>query len=208
MSFIGRLWLTGLAAAAGLFLLDEDRRNLTGHAVSEAYAYVAGSSAPLPLARPPHLALAALDDCLRGNARIEGDDAYAAYCTDLSNLGGLPGKAAPEGIRHPFCNLARMDGLLPVAGGCRVASPATGTILYAGSFKGYLGVVIVEADEGDRITLAGLAAIAVERGARIAEGEELGAAPRKTAPALAGAADGQMPALLILTKEGALEPSS
>ena len=208
MSFITRIFAIGLAAVSAGFLLDEERRNLTGHAVSSAYAYVAGTAVPLPLARPPHLALAALDDCLRGTGSIKGDDAYAAYCADLANLGGTPGAASPEGGRHSFCKLARADGLLPVAGDCRVASPATGTILYAGTFKGYLGVVIVETDEGGRITLAGLSAVTVERGARIAEGEELGTAPQKTAPALAAAAEDRMPALLILTKEDALEPSS
>lgn len=208
MSFIDRLLMTGLAAAAGIFLLDEERRNLTGHAVSDAYAYVAGSPPPLPLDRPPHLALAALDDCLRGTGRIEGDDAYAAYCTDLAGLGAAPRPAAPPERDSAVCTLPQASGLAPVKSGCRIASPVAGTALFADRFKGYLGVVIIETDKGDRLTIAGLSLVAAERGARIAAGDMLGAAPAKTAPALADAAEGETPFLLLLVNEEGFVPAS
>lgn len=208
MSFIDRLFMMGLAAAAGLFLFDEERRDLTGHAVSKAYAYVAGSAAPLPLARPPHLALAALGDCLRGTGSIEGDDAYAAYCTDLAGLGVKPPPSATPAPGAASCLLARTNGLSPVAGGCRAASPAAGTILYADSFKGYLGVVIIETETGERLTIAGLGNITARRGARVAAGDTLGAAPAKTAPALADAAEGETPSLLVLMNDGGIAPAS
>jgi hypothetical protein len=208
MSFTGRLFLLGLTAAAGLFLLDEERRNLTGHAISEAYAYVAGSAPPLPLARPAHLALAALDDCLRGTGRIEGDDAYAAYCADLAGLGATPPQAAAPAPGASTCLLVRAKRLLPVSGGCLAASPVAGTILFAGTFKGYRGVVIIETEKGERLTIAGLDRIIARRGTRIAAGEILGSAPAQTAPALAEAATGAAPSLLLLLNEDGPGPAS
>ncbi len=208
MSFIARLLTTVLAAAAGLFLLDEDRRNLTGHAVSDAYALVAGTVPPLPLARPPHLALAALDDCLRGNVLIEGDDAYAAYCNDLAGLGATSRPPVPARHSAGTCSLATQNGLMAASGDCRVVSPAAGKVLFADRFKGYLGVVIIETENGERLTIAGLAGIGAKRGAAIAKGKTIGTAPDKTAPALAEAAPGETPFLLFLSNQEGLAPAS
>ncbi|MBX3506403.1 MAG: M23 family metallopeptidase [Parvibaculum sp.] len=201
----------GCIAAGGLFLTLSDWRGETGTLIGDAYAgayaYVAGTTAPpIPLARPPHLALAALGECLRGTGHVDGENAYAAYCTDLASLGAAP--AAPPEILAALCmRTAESEGLLSVREGCRMPSPLGGTVLYAEHFKGYLGVVILETARG-RVTLAGLAEITVARGARIEKGETLGTAPAATAPAFADAAAEDGPHLLYMRGDATSVPAA
>lgn len=119
-----------------------------------------------------------------------------------------PFPAAPPERGSAICALPKGSGLAPVKAGCRIASPVAGTALFADRFKGYLGVVIIETDKGERLTIAGLSLVAAERGARIAAGDMLGAAPAKTAPALADAAAGEAPFLLLLVNEEGFAPAS
>lgn len=198
-------------AAGGIFLVLNDWHGETGNPVGDAYAsayaYVAGTAAPpLPLARPPHLALAALGECLRGTGRVEGENAYAAYCSDLASLGAIP-PAPPEILAASCGQTMEAEGLLPVHKGCRMPSPLAGKVLYAGRFKGYLGVVILETQKG-RITLAGLEEIAVARGAAVEKGDTLGTAPAATAPALAGAAADGGPYLLYMKGDATPVPGA
>lgn len=203
----------GCVAAGGLFLILSEWRGETGTLIGDAYAgayaYVAGTAPPpVPLERPPHLALTALGECLRGTGQVEGENAYAAYCADLASLTATPA-ALPEIMAALCTRTAETEGLLPVSEGCRMPSPEAGTVLYAGHFKGYLGVVILETRLG-RVTLAGLAEIAVTRGARIEKGDTLGTAPAATAPALAGAAaaEGEGPHLLYMRGDATSVPAA
>jgi len=67
---------------------------------------------------------------------------------------------------------------------CEVQSPADAKVLYAGTFKGYLGVVILETGKVDRLTVAGLGNVAVARGDTVRRGAALGSTAASSAPAL------------------------
>lgn len=71
----------------------------------------------------------------------------------------------------------RARGLtLAVAPGAVVTAPAGGRIAYAGRFRGYGGIVIVDHGAGWSTLVIGLDAISVPVGARVAEGAALGTA--------------------------------
>lgn len=261
MSVTRRIFQILALALLMLAVLDEDARTMTGGFLRNGYSYMAGgANTPVPLERPPFLGLADLDDCLRGAARIDGDDAYAAFCADLATFAvsetdaekkevtvahtttpALP-KSAPPVERAPVetvdCLIdaqgvpaQRTDGiwmrsandmgtesgtwsgkpsrLVSVPPGCRVQSPAEGKVLYAGFFKGYLGIVIIETAKKERITIAGLGRVSVSRDDKIAHGGEIGETSEKLAPALAGPARGKEGAALLYVADGsAAAPAS
>lgn len=92
--------------------------------------------------------------------------------------------------------------LVTVPPRCQVQSPAEANVLYAGYFKGYRGVIILETEKKDRITIAGLGRVGVERGDRVVLGGKLGETSEALAPALAGAANGRGPAVLLYVADG------
>jgi hypothetical protein len=263
MSFTRRIFQVLTLALLMLTVLDEDARTTTGGFLQNGYVYMAGgANTPVPLERPPFLGLADLDDCLRGSARIEGDDAYAAFCADLATFAvksrasgagrkrmamthttvpaapkslpslkradaetvdclvdarGVPAhraesiwmRAADDAGDESGTWSGRPSRLVSVPQRCRVESPSEGTVLYAGFFKGYLGVVIIETAKKERITVAGLGRVSVKREDRIVLGGEIGETSERLAPALAGAAQGKGgAALLYVTDGGASGPAS
>ncbi|MBI1273708.1 MAG: peptidoglycan DD-metalloendopeptidase family protein [Alphaproteobacteria bacterium] len=62
------------------------------------------------------------------------------------------------------------------AAGARVVSPRAGRVMFAGPFRGYGRIVIVEHGKGMHSLLAGFGAIDVETGQQVAAGEPLGTA--------------------------------
>lgn len=261
MSLTRRTFQVLTLALLILAALDEDARTITGGFLRNGYVYIAGgANTPVPLERPPFLGLADLDDCLRGSARIEGDDAYAAFCADLATftvsetdaetekvtMAHTAAPALPKPIPPMERTLVervdclidahgvparRTDGiwmrsandmgtesrtwsgkpsrLVSVPPGCRVESPAEGKVLYAGFFKGYLGIVIIETARKERITIAGLGRVSVSRDDKIAHGGEIGETSEKLAPALAGPARGKDGAALLYVADGrATAPAS
>ena len=91
--------------------------------------------------------------------------------------------------------------------GCDVESPADAKVLYAGPFKGYLGIVILDAGKTERLIVAGLGEIAVQRGDSIARGATIGATSKTTAPALASAETAGEAALLYVEDASGAGPS-
>ncbi|ABS63088.1 hypothetical protein Plav_1468 [Parvibaculum lavamentivorans DS-1] len=268
---------------AAFIAIDDDARNMTAKLLRGSYALAAGEEAPLPLPRPPFLAVADLHECLRGESPSISGNAFADYCADLAsfiepqtlsaealaatgaaetreekkgprgkkNDSGdeqeeevMTGEAAPAELllaaapaskpvadlqTEPRCMIdasgaasTRIDGVwvksLPkyvggsrdtaaggeasrvvsVPSGCEVGSPSDATVLYAGSFKGYLGVVILQTGDKGRITVAGLGGIAVARGDTIKRGAVLGSTSSAAAPALAGASEAGEATLLYV----------
>ena len=86
MSFMARSFIFLSIGAIALVLLGNEARIFANGIVSNAYAYVAGDTVPRPLERPPVLARAGLDDCLRGTGHVNGTDTYAAFCADLASF--------------------------------------------------------------------------------------------------------------------------
>lgn len=90
--------------------------------------------------------------------------------------------------------------------GCAVQSPADAEVLYAGTFKGYLGIVILDTGRADRLTVAGLGTLDVRRGDRIFRGATIGWMPERAAPALANAAMDGDAVLLYVEGTAAEDP--
>lgn len=253
MSLTRRTFQVLTLALLILAALDEDARTITGGFLRNGYVYIAGgANTPVPLERPPFLGLADLDDCLRGSARIEGGDAYAAFCADLATFTvsetdaetkkmtmahtsasteralvetvdclvdahGVPARRT-DGIWMRSANdtdsesgtwSGKPSRLVSVPPGCHVESPADGKVLYAGFFKGYLGIVIIETARKERITVAGLGRVSVSRDDKIVHGGEIGETSEKLAPALAGPSQGKDGAALLYVADGsAAAPAS
>lgn len=91
--------------------------------------------------------------------------------------------------------------IAPVPFNCQIESPIDGTVLYAGNFKGYFGVIILDGGRASQVTLAGLGTIAVGRGDKVKRGTTLGSSAGRVAPALASAAAGMTEAVLLYVTE-------
>jgi hypothetical protein len=235
MFFMSRGFTLLFLCATVFVLMDKETRLFASGLVTSGYAHVIGGNAPVPLERPPMLALADLDDCLRGTGRVTGGDAYAEFCADLASFTSpetamvAEGDAMPverperasafaEDDAKPVCaatlpplvhrNRGKTSEVIVVPHDCTVPSPADGRILYAGFFKGYLGVVILETGSEMRLTIAGLGNISVRRGDETMAGNEIGMTSDTVAPALADAADGEGAALLIVADATASAPAS
>lgn len=88
--------------------------------------------------------------------------------------GGL-GELSGAGVRE--------RGLaLVTAPGAAVVAPAAGRIAFAGPFRGYGEIVIIDHGAGWTTLLTGLGAIAVQRDARVAAGNRVGRAGRSAEP--------------------------
>lgn len=165
-------------------------------------ARTAPAPLPLPLARParPARLQAQKAPAIRATCRI-----YADGMTQLD-------KAGKRQAHPPEFASARIRGTsgmaLLVPAGCGVESPADAKVLFAGSFKGYRGVVILELAGKRRLIVAGLGTLSVSHGGRIARGGELGTTSDERAPALAGAFGAGAPLLFfdVRNHEGGAEP--
>lgn len=104
-------------------------------------------------------------------------------------------------VDDPERRNGRSSRILRTPPDCMVQSPADALVLYAGTFKGYLGIVILDTGHTERLTVAGLTALAVRRGDRVSRGATLGRTPASAAPALAGAAQDGEAALLYVEDE-------
>ncbi len=94
------------------------------------------------------------------------------------------------------------------AAGCDVESPADAKVLYAGPFKGYLGIVHSRRRKNcERLIVAGLGEIAVQRGDSIARGATIGATSQTTARRLASAETAGEAALLYVEDASGAGPS-
>ncbi|MBX3489534.1 M23 family metallopeptidase [Parvibaculum sp.] len=109
---------------------------------------------------------------------------------------------SPPGMRG-----GKSSRIVLVPQGCDVESPADAKVLYAGPFKGYLGIVILDAGKTERLIVAGLGEIAVQRGDSIARGAKIGATSQSTAPALASAETAGEAALLYVEDASGAGPS-
>lgn len=155
--------------------------------------------APLPLQRP---------------ARRQAQHAPAIRATCRIDADGMTrlDKAGKRQSRPPELASARIRGTsgmaLLVPAGCEVESPAEAKVLFAGSFKGYRGVVILELAGKRHLIVAGLGALSVSHGGRVARGGELGTTSDERAPALAGAFGAGAPLLFfdVRNSRGGAEP--
>lgn len=112
-------------------------------------------------------------------------------------------KVPPNALSEPNGTAKRhaTSYVVPVPYGCMLRSPAAGRIVYAAPFKGYLGVVIIETETAERLTLAGLGNISVARGDSVRHDTELGTMPDMAAPALEdGVGTGQAALLYFADK--------
>ncbi|MEQ8266945.1 MAG: peptidoglycan DD-metalloendopeptidase family protein [Parvibaculum sp.] len=160
--------------------------------------------APLPAPKPRvrHAAAApapAEPVCLvdeNGGAAIEVD--------------GIWMRETPAYLREPEADAKKqkMTQIVAVPHGCAVQSPVRATVLYAGTFKGYLGVVILETEKLERMTIAGLGHVSVTRGESVERGAEIGMTTTRAAPALAGATGTHEASLLYVSDTTAAVPAS
>jgi murein hydrolase activator len=102
---------------------------------------------------------------------------------------GLPPYRLPvagrvvTGLGEVFATGVRARGLtLACAPNARVIAPAAGQVVYAGPFRAYGGVVIVDHGEGWTSLITGLGGLAVREGARVAQGSLIGRASGAEAP--------------------------
>jgi len=92
---------------------------------------------------------------------------------------GLYGQTSETGM-------ARKGILIETRGGARVIAPYDGLVVYAGKFRGYGQILILEHGEGYHTLLAGLSRIDAEIGQWLAAGEPVGLmeSPDRDAPVL------------------------
>lgn len=98
---------------------------------------------------------------------------------------------------------------LQVPEDCDLRSPVDAKILFAGEFKGYRGVIILELPQKRRLIVAGLGRISVARGDRIKRGDIVGATSVARAPALAtafGTDEGPLLFFDVRNSRGGVEP--
>ncbi|WP_404335720.1 murein hydrolase activator EnvC family protein [Sphingomonas sp. MMS12-HWE2-04] len=85
------------------------------------------------------------------------------------------GELSPTGVRARGLTIA-------CAANAAVVAPAAGRIVYAGPFRGYGGVVIVDHGKGWTSLIAGLGGLAVRVGTQVGQGSSLGRAADRDAP--------------------------
>jgi len=226
-----RLYLAGPAAplpmarpAAGTqFGLHDCLRGTARLDERDAYsAYCAdlaslvGSStvaAELPPAPPPSLPSRPAPTSVTPASGEAAEAMPAPHC--LIDAGGITSRLidgvwtrAPAPVADdPERRNGRSSRILRTPPDCTVQSPADALVLYAGTFKGYLGIVILDTGHAERLTVAGLTALAVRNGDRVSRGAILGRTPSSVAPALAGAAQDGEAALLYVEDEMERRPA-
>jgi septal ring factor EnvC (AmiA/AmiB activator) len=85
------------------------------------------------------------------------------------------GELSPTGVRARGITLA-------VGSRTPVVAPAAGRIVYAGVFRAYGRVVIIDHGKGWTTSITGLGAVAVRVGDQVAQGRRIGRAPVADAP--------------------------
>ncbi len=79
------------------------------------------------------------------------------------------GELLPSGVRAKGITLAARRG-------AQVVSPAAGRVAFAGPFRSYAGIVIIEHDNGWSTLITGLGRLGVKPGTELIQGSPLGAA--------------------------------
>lgn len=160
-----------------------------------------GYAVPLPVENPATARASREDTRTIAKAASCMIDASGAAATRAD---GIWVRAVPRQISGASAGEKSDDTarLFAVPAGCDVQSPAKALVLFAGTFKGYLGVVILDTGNVDRLTVAGLGNVVVRRGDRIARGTIIGSTSQAAAPALASATENGGAALLYLGRMG------
>lgn len=151
-----------------------------------------------------------LSDCLRGRQPAHWPHAYRHICADLvpASVAKLPipsEKSRPRAPQKSHTNDDRVESAplcfsdkrtaimrgkdlsgiaITFPTPCSLHVPISGTVIYAGRFQGYSGVVIIEAKERRKLIVAGLSEIYVRRGEKIYGATSIGKAGQEFAPAL------------------------
>jgi hypothetical protein len=123
-----------------------------------------------------------------------------------THVGGVWIKSAPQRDQGSAPD-EESGRIVAVPRGCAVQSPVDAEVLYAGNFKGYLGIVILDTGRAERLTVAGLGTLEVRRGDRIVRGATIGWTSERAAPALAEAAASDDAALLYIEGTPATGPA-
>jgi len=90
----------------------------------------------------------------------------------LGRLVAGMGEISQSGVRAKGLTLAP-------ARGAQVVSPAVGRIAYAGPFRGYRGIVIIDHDNGWATLITGLAGLGVRVGQQVIQGSPIGTAENR-----------------------------
>lgn len=151
-----------------------------------------------------------LSDCLRGRQPAHWPHAYRHICTDLvpasvARLSIPSEKSQPRAPQKSHTNDNRAESAplcfsdkraaimrgknlsgiaITISAPCSLHVPISGTVIYAGRFQGYSGVVIIEEKESRKLIVAGLSEIYVRRGEKIYGTTSIGKTGQEFAPAL------------------------
>lgn len=170
--------------------------------IERGIAGKASARAPLPVARPleatPRPATAAIQSASRPILPVarpqppcsRGPSYFMQGKEQFSRNGGLyyAAEAANRDARIAFA----------VPPHCRIESPFAGEAVFAGSFAGYGGTVILLDKAGNHIVLAGFDELNVSRGDEIGKGTTLGLAAARKPEALTSMFATEADALLYL----------
>ena len=125
---------------------------------------------PGPLPRPDK------DGDQQAAERPKSDERTSPYL--LAVTGQLKtglGEVSPSGVRSRGLTIATWPG-------AKVIAPAAGTIRYAGPFRSFGTIVIIDHGKGWTTLITGLGSAAVKRGQTVAQGAAIGNAPQGDAP--------------------------
>ena len=125
---------------------------------------------PGPLPRPDK------DGDQQAAERPKSDERTSPYL--LAVTGQLKtglGEVSPSGVRSRGLTIATWPG-------AKVIAPEAGTIRYAGPFRSFGTIVIIDHGKGWTTLITGLGSAAVKRGQTVAQGAAIGNAPQGDAP--------------------------
>jgi len=91
--------------------------------------------------------------------------------------------------------------LFPVRRGCRLASPRKGTVVFAGFFRGYRGLVILDVGHRRHLVIGGLGEIVVKLHQLVDRGTPLGLSALQGRATLPGESDGSSTPILVGYRE-------
>jgi murein DD-endopeptidase MepM/ murein hydrolase activator NlpD len=168
-------------SAQGLALTTPDHSSV--HPVPPA-----GIEPPMPVDAPVELS-ASQTAKLADTASAAGSASCRIAANGATALkDGRQSRVVPPQLATQKASLVHQPGVaLLVDSACMVESPVNGKVMYAGEFKGYLGVIIVRLASGQQLIAAGLDRIDVKRGDAVSVGQTLGVTSAALAPALAAA---------------------
>lgn len=178
---------------------DDGKSGGDGGDREQAENDVAAIDAPAPMPAPAAVAATPREECL-----------VDANGSTSKRIDGVWVKAPPhdrDGAAQDMRG-GKSSRIVTVPDGCDVASPTDAKVLYAGPFKGYLGVVILDTGKTERLTVAGLGEVFVRRGDSVVRGAKIGSTSQGAAPALANASNDGAAALLYVEEVAAAQPAS